>query len=263
MPQSAPDPREFRARLLAREPMLGTFLQIPATQNVEVLGADGLDFVVLDEEHAPWTRTTLDTALLAARAFRIAALVRIARPDASSVLSALDDGAIGIIVPHVDTVAKARSVASWARYYGGTRGAFAGRGGEYGGRGEDNRKFCDETTAVICMIEDRLALDEIDAIAAVEGVDALLIGQGDLALSLSNSSTPVPSLREAVEVIVAAANRANKPVVGAVRSILGDDSKWLLSLGVRAMVAGSDLSHMREGVGAARQAFKSAMEFAE
>jgi len=240
--------------------MMGTFLHIPATQSAEVLGADGLDFVVLDEEHAPWTRTTLDTALLAARAFHTAGLVRIARPDASSVLSALDDGAIGIVVPHVDTATKARSVASWARYHGGTRGAFTGRGGDYGSRGENNRKFCDETTTVICMIEDRQALNEIDEIAAVDGVDALLLGQGDLALSLSNSLTPVPSLHEAVEMIVAAAERANKPVVGAVRSMTGDEAKWLLDLGVRAMVVGSDLSFMRQAAGAAQRAFKTAMK---
>lgn len=262
MSQSARDPREFRARLLAREPMMGTFLHIPATQSAEVLGADGLDFVVLDEEHAPWTRTTLDTALLATRAFGIAGLVRIARPDASSVLSALDDGAIGIIVPHVDTAAKARAVASWARYHGGTRGAFAGRGGEYGGRGDDNRKFCDDTTAVICMIEDRQALDEIDAIAAVDGVDALMLGQGDLRLSLGNAPGPAPSLREAVDLIVAAANRANKPLVGAARSMSPDDAQWLLDLGIRTMVVGSDLSFVREAAGRARHAFRLATQSA-
>ena len=113
------------------------------------------------------------------------------------------------------------------------------------------------------MIEDRQALNEIDAIAAVDGVDALLLGQGDLALSLSNSLEQAPSLHEAVQMIVEAAERANKPVVGAVRSVASDDAKWLMDLGVRAMVIGSDLSFMRQAAGAEQHAFKAAMKIPE
>src|SRR3546814_19874731 len=97
MSENRPHPREFRSRLVRGEPLLGTFMKVPATQNTEVLGMLGFDFVVLDEEHAPWTRATLDQSLLAARAAGTAGIVRIGRPDAASVLSVLDDGAIGEI----------------------------------------------------------------------------------------------------------------------------------------------------------------------
>src|SRR3546814_2685964 len=70
----------------------------------------GFDFVVLDEEHAPWTRATLDQSLLAARAAGTAGIVRIGRPDAASVLSVLDDSAIGVMCPHVDSAEKARNL---------------------------------------------------------------------------------------------------------------------------------------------------------
>src|SRR3546814_18462448 len=75
----------------------------------------GFDCVVLDEEHAPWTRATLDQSLLAARAAGTAGIVRIGRPDAASVLSVLDDGAIGVMCPHVDSAEKARNLVSWAK----------------------------------------------------------------------------------------------------------------------------------------------------
>lgn len=260
MTVSRPDPRQFRARLLAREPMIGTFMKVPASQNTEVLGLDGFDFVVLDEEHAPWDRVTLDTALLAARAYQTAGLVRIARPDANSVLAVLDDGAMGILVPHVYSAAKARDVVSWARYRGGVRGAGASRGGDYGKRGADSFDYCDETTAVICMIEDRQALDEIDAIAGVEGVDALFLGRGDLGLSLSNATDPVPTVKAAVEDIVAAANRAGKPVSAVVQSMRSDEAKWLIDLGVTAMMVASDLGFLRQAAGAALRDFNEMMK---
>src|SRR3569833_1808451 len=144
-----PAPREFRKRLLNRELLIGTFCKTPTSHAAEILGSIGYDFVMLDEEHAPWTRQTLEVGFLAARAFGTAGLVRIARPDANSILSALDDGAIGIMVPHVDSVEKARIVASWARFNGGTRGAGGGRGGGGGGRPGGARGGGADATAAV------------------------------------------------------------------------------------------------------------------
>ena len=144
-------------------------MKTPSAHNTEIIGGLGFDFVVLDEEHAPWDRGTLDMGLLAARAFGTAGIVRIARPDPTSILSVLDDGAIGIMAPHVDSAQKARDIVSWSHYKGGSRGLGIGRGGEYGARGADHVPFADKTTTVIAMIEDRKAIDAIDEIAAVAG----------------------------------------------------------------------------------------------
>src|SRR5438445_13778637 len=95
-----PDPRAFRERLLAREPLIGTFMKVPSSHNTEIIGGLGYYFVMLDEEHAPWDRGTLDMGLLAAKAFGTAGIVRIARPDPASILSVLADGAVRIMVPH-------------------------------------------------------------------------------------------------------------------------------------------------------------------
>src|SRR3546814_17202549 len=119
MSENRPHPRECRSRLVRGEPVLGTFMKVPATQNTEVLGMLGFDFVVLDEEHAPWTRATLDQSLLAARAAGTAGHVRIGRPAAARVSSVLDDGPIGVMCPHVVSAAKARKLDSWATNHGG------------------------------------------------------------------------------------------------------------------------------------------------
>ena len=95
------DPTMLRSRLLAREHLIGTFVKTPTTHATEILGALGFDFVVIDEEHAPFDRMATDTALLAARAAGTAALVRV--QSATSILSVLDCGATGVLVPQSRT----------------------------------------------------------------------------------------------------------------------------------------------------------------
>jgi 2-keto-3-deoxy-L-rhamnonate aldolase RhmA len=253
-----PDPRAFRERLLAREPLIGTFMKTPSAHNTEIVGGLGFDFVVLDEEHAPWDRGTLDMGLLAARACATAGLVRIARPDPTSILSVLDDGAIGIMAPHVDSAAKARDIVAWSHYKGGSRGLGFGRGGEYGARAADHMAFADRTTTVIAMIEDRRALDAIDDIAAVPGVDCLFLGRGDLGVSLGNAARPAPTLSEAVEIVAAAARRHDKPLAAVVPSMTSDEAKWLMDLGVTAMMVASDHGFLRQAAASALHDFKAA-----
>jgi 2-keto-3-deoxy-L-rhamnonate aldolase RhmA len=250
----------FKCRLISGDAMLGTFMKVPASQNCEVLGLHGFDFVVLDEEHAPWNRDTLDRALLACRAYDIAGLVRVARDDASSVLSALDSGAAGVMVPHVDSAEKARQVVSWARYIGGQRGSGSSRGGEYGGRGEDNYRVSDALATVICMIEDHGALRAAGDIAAIEGVDGLFLGRADLALSLQNAEGPAPTVKEAVELVVAAAQAAGKPALAVVQSLDSDEARWLLDLGLNSLMVASDLGLLRQAASSAIADFRLAVD---
>jgi 2-keto-3-deoxy-L-rhamnonate aldolase RhmA len=246
-------PREFRKRLLNRELLIGTFCKTPTSHATEILGSLGYDFVMLDEEHAPWTRQTLEAGLLGARAFGTAGLVRIARPDASSVLSVLDDGAIGVMVPHVSSAEKARNIASWARYKGGTRGSGVGRGGDYGGKPvEAHYEFSDATTTVIAMIEDREAIERIDEITAVEGIDGFFLGRGDLGLSLSNATGspaagPVPTVEEAVRIVAQSVLKSGKALCAVTTNMASDDAKKMIDLGVTALMVASDQGFIRTG----------------
>ncbi len=261
-PTPRPAPRDFRKRLLDRQRLIGTFCKTPTSHSTEILGSLGYDFVMLDEEHAPWTRQTLEVGFLAARAFGTAGLVRIARPDANSILSALDDGAIGVMVPHVSSAEKARNIASWARYKGGTRGSGVGRGGDYGGRPmQAHYESSDSTTTVIAMIEDREALEQIDAITAVEGIDGFFLGRGDLGLSLSNApgtpaAGPTPTLEEAVRIVAKAVLKSGKALCALTLDIASDDAKKMLDLGVTALMVASDQGFMRSGALAQLEHFK-------
>ena len=262
---SRPDPREFRKRMLAREPLLGTFMKFPCPQATEILGQAGFDFVMLDEEHSPWTREQLGMSYLAARAFQTAAFVRVSRPDAASLLSALDDGAIGVMVPHVSSAEKAREVASWARYKGGTRGSGVSRGGDYGGMvGADGidayYEWADSVTTVIAMIEDAEAIERIDEITSVDGIDAFFIGRGDLGLSLSNMAGPKPTVAEATKIIAQSVIRNGKILAAVCPTLESDDARAMRDLGVTVMMVGSDQFFMRASATAQLRHFNKLMK---
>ena len=113
------DPRppytDFRRRLKAREHVLGSFIKTPTSHATEILGILGFDFVIIDQEHAPIDRGAVDVMVLAARASNIAGIVRVGDPGDANILSVLDCGAAGIMVPHVDSAAKAREIAAACR----------------------------------------------------------------------------------------------------------------------------------------------------
>jgi 2-keto-3-deoxy-L-rhamnonate aldolase RhmA len=126
----------FRAFALSlARPSVGTFVKTDSTQVVEVLGHTDLDFLVLDAEHAPFDRAQQDRMLLAAHAVGKPMLVRIPDHRDATILSVLDLGAAGIVVPHVDSAEDARNVVAAARFVGGRRGlSLSARFGGYGTR---------------------------------------------------------------------------------------------------------------------------------
>lgn len=238
----------FRQRMLAGDKLVGTFLKTPTSHATEILGGLGYDFVVVDQEHSPFDRTTSDIALMAAHARGTPALVRVPGPDA--ILSVLDCGATGVLVPHVKSAAYARELAAMCRYRGGSRGyATSTRAGDYTGvpmwRHITNS---DANTVFVAQIEDPVALDEIDAIAAVEGVDSLFIGRGDLTAAFGDESKDPPHVRHAVERIATAARKANKPISVYVGNAA--EAAWLNALGATVFVLSSDQGFLRQAAAA-------------
>jgi len=234
----------FRQRLLGGEKLVGSFLKTPTGHATEILGDVGYDFVVIDQEHGPFDRTSSDIAFMAARGSDTPALVRVPGPD--SILSVLDCGASGVLVPHVKSAAYAREVAAMLRYRGGSRGfATSTRAGRYSGVSMwKHIAESDANMVFVAQIEDPVALDEIDAIAAVEGVDSLFIGRGDLTAAFGDESKDPPDVRRAVERISDAARKAGKPISVFVGN--ATEAAWLASLGATAFVLSSDQGFLRQ-----------------
>ena len=240
------DPVTFRKRLAAGEILSGTFIKTPTGHTTEIFGDLGYDFVVIDEEHAPFDRRAIDDAIVAARASGVAALVRVASGSPSNLLSVLDCGAIGVLVPHVATLERAREVAASCRYRGGSRGfSNSPRAGRYGGLNlSQHIEHGDAVTTVIAQIEDPSAIAVVDEIARVDGIDALFVGRGDLAAAMGEASPEAPAVRAASERVAQAARSAGKPVLFFVGSLA--DAAAMRELGGSGFVYASDQSLMRQ-----------------
>lgn len=239
-------PTGFRKRLLDGEPLLGTFIKTPTGHATEILGDVGFDFVVVDQEHGPFDRGTTDGVLLAARASKIAGVVRVPSAAPEAILAALDCGAAGVLVPHVSTVEKARQVVASCRYREGNRGfSNTTRAGGFGSSGLwEHVDAADAAMTVIAMIEDPQALDVVEEIAAVDGLDGFFIGRGDLTVALGASAPDDGAVSRATERIVAAGMAGGKAVCAMTAG--GDDARWLKGLGVTALIVASDQGLMRQ-----------------
>lgn len=236
-------PSGLRQRLLAAEALLGTFIKSPGVQSIEILGEVGLDFVVIDAEHAPWDRSAIDLALLAARASGIDALVRV--EGIAAIATALDCGASGVMVPHVSSASVARTVVDACRYRGGRRGfSNSTRAGGYGRLGlSAHIAASDARTTLVAMLEDPEALDHIEAIVAVEGIDAFFLGRGDLTVALGEASPDAATVRAAVARLAGAVNAAQKPLWAFVNS--SSEMAALRELGCSSFIVSSEQGLLR------------------
>ncbi|MEM9140455.1 MAG: aldolase/citrate lyase family protein, partial [Pseudomonadota bacterium] len=179
------NPKGLRARILAREQLVGTFVKTPAHEIIEVLALAGLDFICIDCEHAANDRRGMDASLAMCRALGFPALVRIPEFTPANVLMSLDSGAHGVVVPHVDSAEKALAVSKAAHFGHGGRG-FAGAT-RWAGNGAHTMAevlAMDDETIVLAQIEEPEGVEAMDAIAATEGIDGLFVGPADMAVSL-------------------------------------------------------------------------------
>lgn len=217
--------------------LAGVFVKTPSLPVIEILALAGLDFICFDAEHAGFGRRDLDDGLGMARALGLPALVRVMEAGAAPILQALDGGADGVVVPHVDSAALATRIAAWSRFGPGGRG-YAGstRSAGFGTRPMTQVRADDPL--VIAQIEDPPALMEIDAIAATPGIDALFFGAADLAVGLGAPDQAAPAVRAAFDQVAAAARRAGKPLAGFAAAPEGLEA--LAARGVRLAFAGSD-----------------------
>lgn len=204
----------FKSALVRRDRLVGTFVKTPSPILAEVLGATKLDCVCLDAEHAPFDRMALDQMIAHFRAADMPSLVRVQTAQDWQILNALDCGATGVVIPHIRSAEEAAGAVKAAHFGRGGRG-YAGstRAASFGGTTiPAHMQASAGRTAVIGQIEDVEAVERIDEIVAVEGMDALFVGRIDLTVSLGAVSPAAPEVVEAVETVVAKAAEAGRTV---------------------------------------------------
>lgn len=179
-------PPDFRKRVLAREWLGGTFLNIGSSVTVEIAGLAGFDWLLIDHEHGPGGEDTMLHQLQAAAATPAFPIVRIAVNETARFKRVLDMGALGVMVPYVSTVAETRAAVSAMRYPPhGVRGvAKFNRGAGFGGDFEEYYAHAHERLVTVIQIETVEAIKNIDEIAAVDGADVLFVGPTDLSYNM-------------------------------------------------------------------------------
>jgi staphyloferrin B biosynthesis citrate synthase len=239
----------LKAHLHVNDPVYGLFCSTPAALTVELIAAAGYDFVVIDLEHTLIGAEQLAAMLLAARASGIAALVRVASPH--QVLQALDAGAEGIVFPRIRSAQAAHEAVHLCHFAPrGDRGLNATWHSRYGR--DDLSVALDaarEQTLVVAMIEDIEGLDQVHAIAAVDGVDVLLEGAADISQSLGFPwQTRHPDVLAAVSRIRAAARHHGKTFCALPRA--PEDFQASYQDQVRMFILGDDRGIARRAMAA-------------
>lgn len=216
------------------KPLVGVFIGIASPALVEMCGYAGFDFVVLDNEHGP---AGIETTEHLIRAARCANVIPVVRTYEVEILRVLDLGASGIQVPQVNTAEQARRIVAAAKYPPvGVRGAaFSPRAAGFGFfGGAPHAETSNQGTAVILMAETREALNNLDEILAVPGIDVLFIGPNDLSFSLGHGGDQKhPEVVSAIEAAIGKIARTK--VAAGLMTMAPEDYHKYAALGARYM----------------------------
>ncbi len=253
--------RTLRARIRRGETVVGTFLiAFPGAAAARVAAGSGADFVLIDGEHTGFGWDAMTPVLSSVRAAGSVPFVRVPSAARANLALALDIGATGLMVPMVGTGDEAAAVASWARYPPlGVRGAMFGLAAHDFAEVDPATaiKKSNDETIVMVQVETAEGLDNVDDIAAADGVDVIWIGHWDLSMSMGiPTQFDSPAFVDAVERIVAAASRNGK-AVGFLASG-PEHARSLVERGIRVLAFGSDIAlyrnALRDGLAGVRAA---------
>jgi len=248
-------PNHVKQKLQAGGTSLGAFMFEFATTGIGRLAAEaGAEFAVYDMEHTGWSVETIRMLIATTRATQMMPLVRIPTTEYDFIARILDMGAMGIMIPMCESGGQAEKLAMSARYppHGRRGAAFTIAHDDYtGGDIVEKIQSANREVLLIAQIETVAGLNQVDAIAAAEGIDVLWIGHFDLSNSLGiPGQFQHPKFQDAVATVLAACRRHQK-AAGFMASDIAT-GKALLNQGFRMLAYGGDLwlyqSALREGL---------------
>ena len=255
-----------KSRLEAGQLALGIGLRQARTVDIATIAATaGYDWLFIDMEHNSMSVDTAAQISVAAIDTGVTPIVRVPGHEAFHASRLLDNGALGIVVPHVNDAAEARRAVSQCRFPPLGHRSVVGGLPQLRFEAMPMREAMEEinaTTIVVVMIETPAGLDEADAIAAVEGVDVLLVGASDLSAELGIAGEfSHPRIESAIRKVVEVCRRHGKhPGLGGIydQALM----ERYIGLGCRFILGGSDLSFLMAGA-TSRSSFLHSVALAE
>jgi 4-hydroxy-2-oxoheptanedioate aldolase len=248
----------FKRALAAGEQQIGLWSNLASHCSVELLAGAGFDWLLLDMEHAPNELPMVHCQLQAAMGSTTHPVVRPPWNDMVTIKRLLDVGAQTLLIPYVESAEEARNAVAYTRYPPeGMRGyASAARASGFG-RIADYPKQCANELCLLVRIESRLGLDNLEEIAAVEGVDGVFVGPGDLSAALGHAGEiKHPDVQAAIENAIVRIVAAGKPA----GILIGDETlaRRYIELGCTFTAVGSDVAILGRGAEQLAARFKSA-----
>ncbi len=200
-----------RRRMLEGKPTVGVEVHLGSPLAAELLSRLGFDFVQVDNQHGCWDQESTMSAFRSICLGSAVPMARVQQNNFYAIGSLLDRGALGIVVPMVETVEQARAAAFAVRYPprgGRSSGALGARF-----HGSDYESWIDEEVFLAVQIESKLAVDRVEEIMAVDGIDGCYIGPNDLRKSMGvdlNTQEGVEAHESAILKVLAACRKTKK-----------------------------------------------------
>ncbi|MGV2290143.1 HpcH/HpaI aldolase/citrate lyase family protein [Trinickia sp. YCB016] len=247
----------FKRALAAGKQQIGLWSSLASHGSVELLAGAGFDWLLLDMEHAPNELPMVHSQLQATMGSSTHPIVRPPWNEMVTIKRLLDIGVQTLLIPYVETEEEARNAVAYTRYPPeGVRGyASASRASGFG-RVADYPKLCASELCVLVQVESRLGLDNLERIAAVEGIDGVFIGPGDLAAALGHvGEIKHPDVQAVVEDSIRRIVATGKPA-----GILTPDetlARRYIELGCTFTAVGSDVGLLGRGAEQLAARFKS------
>ncbi len=221
----------MKAKLAAGESAFGCSVMIPSPQIVEMIGHAGFDWVLVDMEHGTIGLESAELMIMAAETAGITPIVRPPGNSSADITAAMDRGAGGVQIPHINTVEDARRAVAAVKFGPGDhRGLAAGtRPGRYG-LAEAVPEFIERSNAesLVCIqLEHSSAIDNVDALLDVDEIDVFFIGPSDLSQSMGYPGDPkaaavISAIEQTLRKIVAAGKTPGMPATSNNIDYLGD-----------------------------------------
>lgn len=247
----------FREALKAGRAQIGLWSSLSSSYTVEVIAGAGFDWLLLDMEHSPNDLESLLGQLQAAAPYPTQAVVRVPWNDMVAIKRVLDIGAQSLLVPYVSTAEEAAAAVSYTRYPPqGVRGVAGTTRATRFGRIKDYARRAHEELCLLVQVETRAAVDNIEAICAVEGIDGVFIGPADLHASLGYPGEIAnPKVTPLIDEAIRRIRKAGK-APGILTPSEADARHWL-QCGALFVAVGADVGILARGAEALAARFKS------
>jgi 4-hydroxy-2-oxoheptanedioate aldolase len=247
----------FKRALKAGKVQIGLWSSLSSSYSVEVIAGAGYDWILLDCEHSPNDLENLLTQLQAAAPYPSHPVVRVPWNDMVTIKRVLDVGAQSLLIPYVSTAEEARAAVSYTRYPpAGARGVAGTTRATRFGRIKDYAKRAHEEICVLVQVETQGALDNIEAICAVDGVDGVFIGPADLHASLGHTGEIAnPAVKPLIDEAIRRIRKKNK-APGILTPNEADAKHWL-GCGALFVAVGADVGILARGAEALAAKFRS------